>query len=68
MNLFALTPDGSGWRKEPHPADVTKSPKFRPKPVTWPTTARPGTKEKLRVMMVRVSRGEEVFSPHDERL
>ena len=68
MNLFTLTHDGTGWRKAPQPRDVTKSTKFQPKPVTWPTRARPGTKEKLRVMMVRVARGEEVFSPQDERL
>lgn len=68
MNLFTLAHDGTGWRKAPQPRDQTVSEDFVPNPVTWPTRARPGTKEKLRVMMVRVSRGEEVFSPHDERL
>ena len=68
MNLFILTNDGLGWRKAPQTRDEHVSEDFEPRPAAWPTRARPGSNEKLRVMAVRVARGEEVFCPQDVRL
>jgi len=38
---------------------------FKPLPASRPTTARQGSPEKLRVMIDRVERGEELFHPDD---
>jgi len=38
---------------------------FSPRPAAEPTTARPGTPEKIEVMAARLQRGEEIFHPDD---
>jgi len=38
---------------------------FKPRPASRPTTARQGSPEKLRVMIDRAERGEELFHPDD---
>lgn len=40
--------------------------RFRPKPCSKPTKARPGSEEKIRVIRARVAAGEELWHPADE--
>jgi hypothetical protein len=68
MNLFTLTPDGTNWRKTPVARHHSELDDYEPLPTAWPTSARPGSSEKLMVLAERVERGEELFSPHDVRL
>lgn len=38
---------------------------FKPRPASKPTTARPGTKDKVAVLAARVVAGEELWHPAD---
>lgn len=41
-------------------------PLYEPIPPAVPSTCRPGSKEKVRELMARIDRGEDLFHPRDE--